>query len=235
MNKCRYCNQPTKNDVFCSAVCMGKNNYKEDKAIYNLICERCNRPFTHHLLCDIKLGRMKYCSNECKNRKYDINGYYFNELTPDTLFTLGQIVATGYIKDYRTIKLYSDKATIEDICKKLGSTYPIVKSDRGRWQVTILSDKLVDDLVRLGLGNNMMTQELVPYDILEGLKSTDMYEVYDDGTCVFRSLSSKLILGLQEIFGGKVVTQIFKDVYRGVFGMIYVLMIKDDISRGDRT
>ena len=88
--------------------------------VYELVCQRCRRTFTHHRLVDIRLGRMKFCSKECATRKYEIDEGFFGSLDSQEKYrVLGQIVAVGQVNEKRYLKLVSDIRTLEDISESL--------------------------------------------------------------------------------------------------------------------
>lgn len=166
-----------------------------------------------------------HCSKTCKNNKFGTNHNYFNPpLTPDKLITLGQFIATGHIQNDHTIIIRSDQATIDDIQSKIGSRYPIEKSDRGKLRLKISSSQMVQDLGEYGMVHNPMFQEFIPYDILSGLLKTDCYEV-KDGIRSFRTQSSKMSLEVSRLVGGEVFNEFYKDVFRGgVLGCDWVVV-----------
>ena len=71
--------------------------------------------------------------------------------------------------------------------------------------------------------HNPMFQEFIPYDILQGLLKTDCYEM-KDGVQMFRTPSSKLSLEVSRLVGGRIITETFKDIYKGVLGIEYVVV-----------
>ncbi len=168
-----------------------------------------------------------YCSVGCGKTKHSVNQRYFSPpLTPDKLITLGQFVATSYIQNDHTIIVRSDEVTLNDIQRKLNSTYPIEKSDNGKLKISIRSSQIVRDLGDYGIVHNPLFQEYPPYDILTGLLSTDCYEK-KDGAQMFRTPSSKLSLEVARLVGGEVITETYKDIFRGVLGCDYVVVWSD--------
>ena len=165
-----------------------------------------------------------YCSKHCVKSNHNIlNDYFSPPLTPDKLITLGQFVATSYIQNDFTIIVRSDEVTLNDIQRKLNSTYPIEKSDNGKLKVSIRSSQMVRDLGDYGIVHNPMYQEFIPYDILTGLLSTDCYEK-KDGVQRFRTPSSKLSLEVARLVGGELITETYKDIFRGVLGCDYIVI-----------
>ena len=188
-------------------------------------CLTCGNPFPIDNSYYIDKRPVLYCSKTCKNQKYTLNHNYFNPpLTPDKLITLGQFIATGFIQNNHTIFIRSDQSTIDDIQSKLNSNYPVIKSDQNKLKIKINSSQMVSDLSNYGMVHNPMFQEFIPYDILQGLLQTDCYEM-KDGVQRFRTPSSKLSLEVSRLVGGTVISETYKDVYRGgVLGIEYIVV-----------
>jgi hypothetical protein len=166
----------------------------------------------------------RFCSVECVNKRYGVNHNYFNPpLTPEKLITLGQIVATGFVQNDHTIIVRSDQSTIDDIQSKLNSKYPIEKSDGGKLKLKISSSQMVQDLGEFGIVHNPMFQEYIPYDILEGLLKTDCYKI-KDGVQLFRTPSIKLALEVSRLVSGEIISETYKDVFKGVLGCDWVVV-----------
>ena len=165
-----------------------------------------------------------YCSKGCKNNKYGLNYTYFSPpLTKEKLITLGKIVATGFVQNDHTIIVRSDQATIDDIQSKLGSRYPIENSDNGKLRLKISSTQMVQDMGEFGLVHNPIYQEFIPYDILEGLLRTDCYKM-KDGVHTFRTPSSKLALEVSRLVSGRIISETYKDVFKGVLGCDWIVV-----------
>ena len=187
-------------------------------------CLTCGNPFHIYNGYYIDKRPILYCSITCTNQKYPLNHTYFNPpLTTDKLITLGQFIATGFIQNDHTIIIRSDQSTIDDIQDKIGSKYPVIKSDQGKLRLKISSSQMVQDLGEYGMVHNPMFQEFIPYDILEGLLRTDCYEM-KDGVQKFRTPSSKLSLEVSRLVGGTVISETYKDVYKGVLGCEWVVV-----------
>ncbi len=193
---------------------------------YPLTCKTCGKNFTHHNKTDINLGRMKHCSQECKNRKYKLDENYFKlPLTEGKLFTLGQFIVCAELVDWRIIKLFSTLDILTDISHKLGSNYPIVKSDKGLYKLIIRSDKMVGDLIALGLYGNPLYQDVPSDNLITGILSTHCYS-RDGDVNIFRTVRSKVALYVADKYGGKMVTNTYKDVFKGVLGCEWVVVWK---------
>ena len=187
-------------------------------------CLTCGNPFHIYNGYYIDKRPILYCSITCRNQKYSLNHTYFTPpLTPDKLITLGQFIATGFIQNDHTIIIRSDQSTIDDIQEKIGSKYPVSKSDQGKLRLKISSSQMVRDLGEFGMVHNPMFQEFIPYDILPGLLKTDCYEM-KDGVQMFRTPSSKLSLEVSRLVGGTVISETYKDVYKGVLGCEWVVV-----------
>jgi len=133
------------------------------------------------------------------------------------------MVATSYVQNDHTIIVRSDESTINDIQSKLNSNYPISKSDNNKLKIKIQSNQMVQDLGEFGIVHNPINQEFIPYDIFDGLIRTDCYEM-KDGVQIFRTPSSKLALEFARLVGGKIITETYKDVFKGVLGCDWVVI-----------
>jgi hypothetical protein len=85
---------------------------------------------------------------------------------------------------------------------------------------------MVQDLGELGLVHNQLYQEFIPYDILPGLLKTDCYKKVD-GVQMFRTPSSKLALEVSRLVSGTVISETYKDVFKGVLGCDWVVVWSD--------
>ena len=187
-------------------------------------CLTCQKQFNIYRTYYIDKEPKVYCSYTCKNQKYSLNHSYFTPpLTPDKLITLGQFVATAHIQNDHTIIIRSDQSTINDIQTKLNSTYPVSKSDNNKLKLKISSSQMVSDLSNYGIVHNPIYQEYIPYDILPGLLQTDCYKT-KDGVRMFRTPSSKLSLEVARLVGGEIITETYKDIFRGVLGCEFVVI-----------
>lgn len=219
--KCLNCQKPC-NNKYCSRLC-----FSEHKST-NLICHTCRKEFTVNDKWRVKQGKVKYCSEECRKRRYEINSHYFDgHLTEDKLISLGQIIVCGHIVDYRTYQIISDERTILDISDKLGSTYPLEVADRGLFRIEIISVRLILRLIELGVVSKALYQDVPHYDFMwEGLKRTHCYMVAEDGVNVFRTDRSKVALWVSDRFGGKMECVMGKDMYKGVMMCEWVVVWK---------
>jgi len=218
--KCLNCQKPC-NNKYCSREC-----FSEHKST-NLICHTCRKEFKVNDKWRVKQGKVKYCSEECRKRRYEINSHYFDNLTEDKLITLGQIIVCGHIVDYRTFQIISDEKTIFEISDKLDSTYPIEGAHSGLCRLDITSVRLVSRLIELGVVNSCLYQDVPHYDFMwEGLKRTHCYEVADDGVNVFRCNRSKIALWVCDRFSGKMVTRTFKNSHKGILDCEWVVVWK---------
>ena len=187
-------------------------------------CLSCGRPFHIYNGYYIDKRPILYCSISCRNTKYGGQYDYFSTtLTKEKLITLGQIVATGFIQNDHTIIVRSNQSTIDDIQQALNSKYPIDNSDNGKLRLKISSGQMVQDLGEFGIVHNPIYQEFIPYDIFDGLIRTDCYEM-KDGVQIFRTPSSKLALEFSRLVGGKIITETYKDVFKGVLGCDWVVI-----------
>ena len=187
-------------------------------------CQTCQKEFPIYNSYLLTKRPILHCSKSCSNKRNSIDNTYFSEpLTPDKLITLGQFTATSFIQNDHTIIVRSDLQTITDIQTKLNSTYPVTKSDNGKLKLKISSSQMVSDLSNYGIVHNPIYQEFIPYDILQGLLQTDCYEM-KDGVQMFRTPSSKLSLEVSRLVSGSIISETYKDVFRGVLGIEYIVV-----------
>ena len=189
-----------------------------------LTCLNCGKDFKVTSTYFVTKRPTRYCSKHCVKSNHNIiNDYFTPPLTPDKLITLGQFTATAHIQNDHTIIVRSDQSTIQDIQTKLNSNYPVIKSDQNKLKLKISSSQMVSDLSSYGIVHNPLYQEYIPYDILEGLLQTDCYKIVD-GVQTFRTPSSKLAMEVCYKVGGDIITESFKDIYKGVLGCYWVVV-----------
>jgi hypothetical protein len=193
------------------------------KTAFPLVCQNCQKTFYVYNSYYVNTRPIRFCSSYCSQRRGKLNIDYFDTLTKETLHTLGQVIACGFISNVRTISITSDLVTLEKIQSKLESNYAPRKSDLGKFMIEIHSDKIVNILQSYGLVTNQYFQEYPSYDILSGLLDTDCYKEVD-GVRTFRHHSHKLILEMQYQLGGEIITETYKDVFRGILGCWWVLI-----------
>ena len=218
MNICATCQKESKKK-FCSLECY----YVYRRSIqYDCVCETCGKSFIVKNGAYIRLKRMKHCSHQCKNRKYSCDENYFQgELTPEKIITLGQIIACGQLENINEIKIFSDVETINDIQRKLNSNYEIKKSDRDLHRIDFKSERLLNDLLDLGLTHNILTQDVPRDDLWEGMKSTHCYNE-KDGVCTFITESSKISRWVEDKFSTDVVTKQWRRINRLSIGIFFI-------------
>lgn len=218
MNNCKTCNKESKKK-FCSLDCY----YVYRRSIkHDCICETCGKPFIVKNGAYIRLKRMRHCSQQCKNRKHSCDENYFKgELTNEKLITLGQIIACGQLEGINEIKIFSNIETIRDIQRKINSDYKISKSERGLYRIDIKSQRLVADLLDLGLTHNKLTQEVPRDDLWEGLKSTHCYKEKDN-ICTFTTESSKISRWVEDKFSTEVSTKTWRFKYKLTAGIFFI-------------
>lgn len=174
------------------------------------ICPKCNKEFIVPRNNYIKLGRAKYCSNQCKNRKAPFDEFYFSgELTPEKLVTLGQFVVCTVFYGSPIIILISDEKTLNDIQTKLGMSFRYTITGSKLYKIRFKSDRIFNDLVRLGITGDRFYQDVPQDDLWEGLKSTHCYKEVGD-ICTFKTESSKISRWVQDKFNTEVVTKLFR-------------------------
>lgn len=206
---CQYCGKTVRKPEkkFCSQECY--YNSRRD-IVYKNICPVCNKEFSFKNGAYARLGRMKYCSHECKNRKVIFNERYFSgELTPEKLFTFGQILVSVELFDIPVINIITSKELLSEIQIKLGSDYKAKKTEMDLYRIRFKSRTLYDDLIRLGITKPKFYQEVPRDDLWEGMKSTHSYKEEDD-TCTFTSDSSKIARWIQDKFDTEIITKLYR-------------------------
>ena len=179
-----------------------------------LICEKCQKDFIGYNRNFLKIGKHRFCSSTCKKQQYNIDYSYFSDIWSfeEKIFTLGQIVGCGFIVDYRIIRMFSDERTLTDICSKLGMNHPYRKSLNGLYRLEVCSERLVSELIRLGMSEGPFYQELFDSRMLSGIMST---VVMEGDNRVFITESSKLAREVSYLSKGVMVEEWYKDVPRG--------------------
>ena len=205
---CKNCSKPLqKNRQYCNKDCRFEH-------------VRSLRPTTNCLRCGqiiqitnknwLKRGNFRYCSVKCASHKYMIDDNYFLEMTDEKMVTLGQLVGCGMVWDFQTLRIYSDKKTLLDLSRKLNSTYPITKSDRGLYRIELWSEVMCTRLVELGISNWVWRQEMIPYElVVSGMFQTHQYSEVS-GLRIFRTESSKLALWVRDYFNGRMTERLEK-------------------------
>lgn len=226
MSNCPNCNKETNNPKYCSMECY--YDFRR-KIVYERDCLSCGKKIIFKNGAYARLDRMRYCSHECKNRKFTLDESYFSgELDKEKLITLGQFITCGEIASHTKIRVISDKKTLNDIKNKLNCTYKITISDRNLFRIDIKSIKMVSDLIDLGLHNNRLYQDVPRNDIWEGMKSTHCY-VEIGNKCIFRTESSRISKWIEDCFGASTITSLFKNDFKNVVGCYYINMWKKNI------
>jgi hypothetical protein len=210
MNNCPTCGKEAK-VKYCSRDCANKAK----KVNWECVCQVCGKTFYHKNAAYNRLGRMKTCSEGCKNRKYTFDENYFSsELTEEKLITLGQIIAIGTIINFRTVRLISDRKTLEDLNLKLNSNHKLANTQNGQLKINIFSDQFTADLQRLGLIKGPHYQDVPREDLWEGISRTHCFveEKYEN---VFTTKSSKIAHWVRDKFDGEIFTRIYREIEEG--------------------
>lgn len=203
---CPICSNPIpkNNKYYCSNKCRGISMLRP--VTYH--CITCNKPFVYSDASQQRRGKMLHCSEECKFRKYSLNEYYFDVMTPEVAYTLGILYSIGYCHNHREVKLYSSQEVLSEVNRLLGSSYPIQKSSGKKYKIRILSSRLVLALTKLGLGKDPLYFEfpsghLNPSDFISGFLFASGVN-FEDGVNSVHMLSHKLALEMCERLGGKI-------------------------------
>lgn len=151
MSICLQCKKfflPTRNTkgMYCGYKC--SNGAKSVR--YKLTCNCCNKIFEVNNISEIKRGHYKYCSVECKNRKYRINDKYFDLLDSNKCYWLGFILSSLVSIRNNTITLRSKKDMLEKFLIEFDSTYKI-KNLKKYSTLKFVSSSLVSNLIEIGL------------------------------------------------------------------------------------
>jgi hypothetical protein len=211
---CLKCNNPfspgrNTKGMYCSYAC--SNGAKSVR--YKLSCECCNKEFEINNIAEIKRGHYKYCSNECRKRKYYINEQFFDVIDEKTSYWLGFIWATLWDNKYNKISLLSKKDLLERFNTEIESNYPIKKSLKNKYIIRVTSLKILSRLVEIGIKD-------VPYlefpdipveyqrDFIRGYFDSDWgyhYKDQEQDVVVLHGRSSKLMKFISEKLDSKLV------------------------------
>lgn len=206
---CFHCGKikPNPNAKFCTMECYYE--YRRS-IIYIRTCPVCNKEYSFKNGAYARLGRMKYCSNQCKNRKYIFNEeYFYGELDSEKLKTLGQLVVCTDFYEYPIINFTTDEKTLNDIQTKLGMNHKQMSTEFKLKKIKFKSQKLFDSLLDLGIIGDRFYQDVPRDDLWEGLKSTHCYKEEGD-ICTFQTESSKVSRWIQDKFNTEIVTKLFR-------------------------
>lgn len=133
---------------YCSYKC--SNGAKSVKHKRN--CFYCGKKFETNNIAEIKRGHAKFCSNECRVRKYSIDEDYFNYINDKSAYWLGFIWASGYVKSIIELRVYHlDKISLEFMNSELRSIYPIIKSTENYFYIKFRSKKIIEKFFNYGL------------------------------------------------------------------------------------
>jgi len=209
--KCEKIFIPTRNTkgMYCSYACSNGAKAVDHK----LICQCCNREFSIKNIAEIKRGHYKYCSNECRKRKYRINEDFFNVINEENAYWLGFIWATVRSNKYNKVSLLSRKELLVRFNEALGSNYPIKNSIDNKSMIRITSLRILSRLAELGI-NDVVYMEFpdipVDYqkDFIRGYYDSDWgYHYKDNGqdVAVLHGRSSKLMRSISDILKAKLI------------------------------
>ncbi len=209
--KCEKIFIPTRNTkgMYCSYACSNGAKAVDHK----LICQCCNREFSIKNIAEIKRGHYKYCSNECRKRKYRINEDFFNIINEESAYWLGFIWATVRGSKYNKVSLLSKKELLVRFNEALNSNYPIKNSIDNKSMIRITSLRILSRLAELGI-NDIIYMEFpdisIEYqkDFIRGYYDSDCgYHYKDNGqdVAVLHGRSSKLMRSISDILKAKLV------------------------------
>ena len=219
MKKCAHCGIETDNNKYCSMNCY--YDYRRS-IVYKGNCQNCGKEITFKNGAYKRLGRMRFCSHQCKNRKFSFDEFYFSgEITGEKLVTLGQFIACAEIESKNIVKVFSNPETLNDIKRKLNCSYEIKNSDKGLWRLEFTSERLLHDISELGVIKDKLFQDVPRGDLWEGMKSTHCYWEEDD-LCFFQTECSKISRWVEDEFSTEVITKNYRNNSRKIFGCYYI-------------
>lgn len=210
--RCKKTFVPTRNTLgmYCSYTC--SNGAKS--VSYKINCKCCSKEFIVKNIAEIKRGHYKYCSNECRKRKYSINEGFFDNINSETCYWMG--VVWSIIKSNKYNKIYllsSKKEILEGFNDALNSNYPIKNSRDSKYILRITSLKIIETLSKYGIRSDLY-QEFpeIPKkyfkDFIRGYFDTENGFIFkDNGKTVvsLRGKSSKLMRYISEFLNCKIV------------------------------
>lgn len=210
---CQNCDKefyPTRNTLgyYCSYACSGATKSRR----YKIICRCCGIEFEINNIAEIKRGHYRYCSTECRNRKYQINEFMFDDMNSTSIYWMGFIWSQVISTRYNRIKLVSNKSSLERFNKALSSSYPINKG-YGDYYISIVSLSLLKKLVDRGLRSDILIEfPNIPKeyinDFIRGYFDSNNGFHYKDGgkdVVALHGKSSKLMREISQIIDGKLV------------------------------
>lgn len=188
--------------MYCSYKCSNGS-----KAVsYRRVCEYCNKEFFIKNKALINHGRYRFCSDDCRRRKYHIKHDFFDHINNESAYWLGFIWSTFHNILQQRIILCSKKELLERFNEAVGSTYPI-KPFGKKYTVTITSLNLLRTLSAYGLRKDKQMEfpEVINTtyvkDFIRGYFDTDNGYIFKEPKrCVvsIRGKSSKLIKYMAE-------------------------------------
>ena len=179
---CEYCKgefvrKKYGSNRFCSITCSNKA-----KAVnHERICESCGKSFTTHDAYDIKRGHARYCSNECKVRKYKVDENYLSIIdSPDKAYILGYIFSSGELKDTNRLVLSSrNNNDLKYVSALLKSTYPIKENKNKICLIRFYNHEFVSCLTNNGFMVDDRKNNEMP--LFDPIYNIDFVRGYFDG------------------------------------------------------
>jgi len=209
--KCKKAFSPGRNTkgMYCSYAC--SNGAKSVR--HKIVCQCCGKNFEINNIAEIKRGHYKYCSNECRKRKYHINEDFFSVINEQSCYWLGFIWATTFENKYNKIFLLSKRSLLERFNQAFNSNYPIKKSIGGKYMLRITSLRLMSVLVEFGLKEKSYIEfPDIPTqyykDFIRGYFDSDSGYHYKDGgkdVVALHAKSSKLMLFISDFLKSKLI------------------------------
>ena len=123
-------------------------------------CPTCKKEFRVKNSHDLKRGRGKYCSDECKKRKYNLNQEYFNEINSENADVLGYIWAMGLINSKNELVFYDTIEKLTWFSEKINNEYLIRPMPRVGKDIHFLKirfcNRLINRLRELGFDDGQL-------------------------------------------------------------------------------
>jgi hypothetical protein len=139
--------------VFCSKRCAKIKHIMAE-------CPTCKKEFRVKNSHDLKRGRGKYCSDECKKRKYNLNQEYFNEINSENADVLGYIWAMGLINSKNELVFYDTIEKLTWFSDKINNEYLIRPMPRVGKDIHFLKirfcNRLINRLRELGFDDGQL-------------------------------------------------------------------------------
>lgn len=213
---CRKCGitfVPTRNTLgmYCSYACSNGAKAVDHK----LICQCCGKEFSIKNIAEIKRGHYKFCSNECRKRKYRINEKFFDKIDCEQAYWMGYIWSTVKYDKYNKLSLIDkNKEMLESFLSDIDSNYSIKKYGK-RFILSIVSLPIMKRLSDYGLRSDIYSEfpeipnEYIK-DFIRGYFDSNngfLYKDMGNNIVSLHGKSSKLMRYMSDYLNGKFVAK----------------------------